>query len=49
MGILVLGVAEEFVFFAELCDECSRGYGTLVDRLVRNVQEKIPKSGEEGG
>ena len=49
MGILVLGVAEQFVFSAELCDECGGGDGTLVDSMMSNVQEEIAKCGEEGG
>lgn len=48
MGILVLGVAEEFVFFAELCDECGGGDGTLVDSVMGNVQEEVAKCGEKG-
>jgi hypothetical protein len=39
MGVLVLSVAEEFVFFTELCDEHSGGNGALVDRVVSNVPE----------
>lgn len=49
VGILVLGIAEEFVFSAELCDERGGSDGTVVDRAMGNVQEKIAKCGEEGG
>ncbi len=49
MGILVLGIPEEFVLSAELCDERGGGDSTVVDRTMRNVQEEITKCGEEGG
>lgn len=49
MGILVLGIAEEFVFSAELCDECGGGDGTVVDRVMGNMEKERAKCGEEGG
>ena len=49
MGILVLGIAEEFVFSAELCDERSGGDSTVIDRTMGNMQEEIAKCGEQGG
>jgi hypothetical protein len=49
VGILVLGIAEEFVFSAELCNECGGGDGTIVDRVMGNVQEEVAKGCEKGG
>ena len=46
MGILVLGIAEEFVFSAELCDERGGGDSAVVERTMGDVQEEIAKCGE---
>ncbi len=49
VGVLVHGAAEEFVAIAELVDEGTGRYGTLVRGILRNIYVEGAERGEESG